>query len=171
MCTVRFIGCLHLGHEAIARYRGFQESYYHDEYLVNEWNKVVAKGDITYILGDVTMEKEEHYHILDQLNGRKKVVLGNHDKGKDVNELLKYVDEVAGAVDYKGYILTHVPIHPNEVLFYRGNIHAHIHHENKLQPLEINHYDTKELHSTDNKYINVDAKLLNFKPISIAEFK
>lgn len=77
------------------------------------------------------MEKALDYYKLDQLNGRKIVVLGNHDRHQDVKKLLDYVDGVAGAVDYKGFILTHVPIHPNEVQFYRGNIHAPIHHENE----------------------------------------
>jgi calcineurin-like phosphoesterase family protein len=166
------IGCLHLGHEAIAKWRGFNDSYHHDEYLIQQWNKVTNKKDLTYILGDVTMETSKHYYLLDRLNGRKKVVLGNHDKGKDVPELLKYVEEVGGAVDYKGNLLTHVPIHPNEVFYCRRNIHAHIHHHNKLEDCIVgdSYQDsgsTKQ--STVNKYICVDAKLLDFTPKSLEE--
>ena len=124
MSTVRFMGCLHLGHRNLATWRGFQDEVEHDEYLISQWNKAVHKRDLTYILGDVTMETDRHYYQLDRLNGRKVVVLGNHDRWQHVPELLKYVDGVAGAVDYKGYLLTHVPIHVDEVHFCRANLHC-----------------------------------------------
>lgn len=170
MSTVRFIGCLHLGHEGIARYRGWNNSQEHDNHLIRCWNETVHPRDKTFILGDVTMERDEYYYKLDQLNGRKVVVLGNHDRPQDVPELLKYVDGVAGAVDYKGFFLSHAPIHPNEVNFYRGNIHAHIHHENKLEQVEVHDaYNDKgsTISKSLHKYINVDAHLINYTPIAI----
>lgn len=171
MCNVRFIGCLHLGHKWMAQHRGFQDEFYHDEHLIEQWNKVVNKKDLTYILGDVTMETAQYYYQLDRLQGRKIVVLGNHDSVRDVRELLKYVENVAGMIDYKGFCLTHCPIHPAEISFYRGNIHAHI-HENKLNEVEyLSKYGDpgSKVEKTLIKYHCVDAKLLNFKPISIDE--
>jgi calcineurin-like phosphoesterase family protein len=106
MGNVRFIGCLHLGHEKMAKKRGFNTSHEHDKHLINEWNKVVNKRDVVYILGDVTMETSEHYYLLDRLKGVKRVVLGNHDRPRDVKELLNYVDNVSGMVQYKGNINT-----------------------------------------------------------------
>lgn len=170
---VRFLGCLHLGHKNLATYRGFQDEWYADDRLIDSWNSVVtSKKDITYILGDVTMETSEHYYKLDLLNGIKHVVLGNHDKKQHVKELLKYVDSVAGMIDYKGYCLTHCPIHPSELSFYRGNLHAHIHHKNKLYdcyvPEQYGDQD-KTLYSTNHKYYNVDSKILDYKPKTIEE--
>lgn len=172
MGNVKFIGCLHLGDKWMAKHRGFHDEFYHDDYLIDQWNSVVGKKDLVYILGDVTMETNEHYYKLDLLKGRKIVVLGNHDKHKDVKELLNYVESVAGMIDYKGFALTHCPIHPNEISFYRGNIHAHIHHNNKLHEIMVSerygdHSDTPE--STIDKYFNVDAKLIDFKPRTIEE--
>lgn len=167
-----FIGCLHLGHLNMARYRGFQDEYYHDENLIKCWNKVVNPKDIVWILGDITMEKTEPYYNLDLLNGIKKVVLGNHDQAHHVPELLKYVDRVAGMVDYKGCALTHCPMHPSELSFYRANIHAHIHHINKLYPCEVPDSYGREsfiLQNTDHKYINVDAKLIDYTPKTLNE--
>jgi calcineurin-like phosphoesterase family protein len=170
--TVRFIGCLHLGHTNIAKHRGWDNAEEQDEFLIQEWNKVVNKKDTTYILGDVTMEKSLDYYKLDLLKGRKIVVLGNHDRHQNIKELLQYVDGVAGAVDYKGFIITHVPIHPNEVQFYRGNIHAHIHHENKLEEVIVSDSYLDKDHKpapTAHKYYNVDAHLMNYKPQSIED--
>lgn len=168
-----FIGCLHFGHKAIAQYRGFNDDFYHDEHLIESWNSVVrGKKDIVYILGDITMETAQHYHQLDRLNGVKHVVLGNHDRIQDVPELLKYVSTVGGAVDYKGCLLTHVPIHPNEVAFCRRNIHAHIHHTNYLEEVIVSDgYKDRnaELTNTLHKYVNVDAKLLDYKPKTLEQ--
>lgn len=171
MCDVRFIGCLHLGHKWMASHRGFQDSFYHDEHIIDSWNKIVRKKDLTFILGDVTMESKEHYYQLDRLNGRKIVVMGNHDLHNHTKELLRYVESVAGMIDYKGFCLTHAPIHPNELPRYRGNIHAHI-HENKLIEVmaESSWKDPgSTLVPTLHKYHCVDAHEIGYKPKTIKE--
>lgn len=172
MSIVRFIGCLHLGHKSIAQYRGFNDEFYHDEHLVDQWNRIINKKDTTYILGDLTMETSKYYYILDRLKGRKIVVLGNHDRHQDIKSLLNHVESVAGMIDYKGFALTHAPIHPSEIGQYRGNIHAHIHHKNKLMDFLVpKSYADKDtpIISTTGKYFNVDAKVIDFKPKTIEE--
>lgn len=170
MCTVRFIGCLHLGHRWMANHRGFTDDFYHTEAIVDGCNSVVHRKDLTYILGDVTMETDEFYPILDRLNGRKIVVLGNHDLPKHTRELLKHVETVAGMIDYKDYCLTHCPIHPSEISFYKGNIHAHI-HENELQDfVALDHYgDIDGVISTVGRYYCVDAHRVKYIPKSIED--
>lgn len=166
--NIYMIGCLHFSHESMAKHRGFDSAEEHDNYLISQWNKTVKSSkDIVYILGDITMEKATPYYKLDMLNGVKHVVLGNHDKRQHVPELLIYVDTVGGAIDFKECLLTHVPIHPNEVMFYRKNIHAHIHHVNKLEECIVNqsYTDNSLTSKTKHKYFNVDAKLLDFTPI------
>jgi calcineurin-like phosphoesterase family protein len=149
------IGCLHLGHENMANKRGFANSAEHDENLISNWNSVVNKKDIVCIFGDVTMEKKKYYPLLDRMNGIKKVILGNHDRWQDVKELLKYVDGVAGMINYKGAILTHCPVHPSELDYrYKLNIHAHV-HENTLD---------------DDRYINLSAENINFTPVLLSEY-
>lgn len=173
MCTF-FIGCLHLGHEGVAKWRGFDSSEQHDEWLITQWNGVISKRDMVFILGDITMENNKHYYKLDMLKGDKKVVLGNHDRWQDVPSLLKYVSGVSGMVDYKGYALTHSPIHPSEIGSYIGNIHAHIHHNNKLSQFDVySKYQDEDskIISTTGRYINVDAKLLDFKPLKFDNLK
>ena len=157
----------------MAKWRGFENSFYHDELLISHWNRTVHKKDLTYILGDISMENSNEYYQLDRLNGRKIVVLGNHDLWKDVPKLLNYVDGVAGMIDYKGFALTHAPIHVSEIGQYKGNIHAHIHHNNKLADFDVNlKYDDikgNPVINTKGKYFCVDAKLIDFKPKTIEE--
>lgn len=172
--SVFFIGCLHLGHQGMANWRGFTSSKEHDELIINNWNKTVKNKDVVYILGDITMETPDYYCYLDELKGRKKVILGNHDLAKDVPELLKYVEDVAGMVDYKGFALTHCPIHPNELQFYpEGNIHAHIHHINKVpdSTFKISYGKGVEMLNTKDMYHHVDAAVVNYTPVNLESLR
>jgi calcineurin-like phosphoesterase family protein len=116
MGNVRFISDTHFGHMNMAIKRGFTSSEEMDEHIIEMWNKVVNKKDVTYVLGDVTMESTKFYPLLSRLNGVINVILGNHDKRQHIPELLKYVNSVAGMMRYKdNCILTHCPIHPSEL--------------------------------------------------------
>lgn len=153
MGNVRFISDPHFMHRNMAIKRGFKNETDQDIHIVNKWNSVVNKRDVTYILGDITMEKDE-YWILDLLNGIKKVILGNHDKRQHVPSLLKYVNSVAGMEKYKqGILLTHCPIHTCEMDRFSYNIHGHV-HENTLE---------------DKRYINVSAEVIDYTPKLIKE--
>lgn len=172
MSNVRFIGCLHLGHEGMAQHRCFESAEEYFQVLKKNWNKVVNRKDLVYILGDVTMEKEEFYPLLDELNGRKKVVLGNHDLPKDVPELLKYVETVSGMEQYKKFTLTHCPIHPQELASVKGNIHAHVHESDiTFTTSRVNFYNRKGLVAAEqgNGYFNVDAEKVGYTPRTLEE--
>ena len=163
MARVFFIADLHLSHTNMALHRGFATVEEHDEYIIEKWNSVVSKRDVTYILGDVTMEKSAPYHLLDRLNGRKYVVLGNHDKLGHTRKLLEYVDSVAGMMKYKGVMLTHCPIHPMELDYrFKHNIHGHIHDK---QVMEIDRGGFLK----DERYICVSCERVDYTPKTLEE--
>lgn len=156
---VRFISDPHFGHLNMAKKRGFQDDFYHDEYIIDKWNSVVNKGDTTWILGDITMEKRE-YDILSKLKGYKRVVLGNHDMGNHAKTLAHYVNSLHGMVKIRGgalgnVFLTHCPIHPQE-FDYRVdyNIHGHIHDGYVIE---------------DPRYINVCMEVQDYTPKTLEE--
>lgn len=155
---VRFISDPHFGHRNMARRRGFVDEVYHDENFIYQWNNVVSKNDCTWILGDITMEKAD-YEILNQLNGYKRIVLGNHDKGTHVKStLVNYVNSIHGMVklkikDYGKVWLTHCPMHPKELFDGELNIHGHV-HENSID---------------DKRYINVSAEVIDYQPKTFEE--
>lgn len=146
-----FTADLHFGHaNLILRERKFPTVEEHDELIIRNWNKMVTKRDKVFILGDVAMENHKHYHLLDRLLGLKTVVGGNHDLEKDIKYLLEHVDKVIGCIDYKGFCVTHMPVHRSEVMgFYRGNIHGHTH----------------EKHIEDKLYFNVCLDARGFRPV------
>jgi len=168
MSIVRFIADLHLGHINMATRRGFDSVQAHDEHIIAQWNSVVHKHDITYILGDVTMEKPGSYALLDRLNGSKRVVLGNHDLSKHVPELLKHVQSVSGMVHYKGIFLTHCPIHTME-LDHRvsRNIHGHIHSASVTYPVRL--FGIKMFDRIDRRYHCVSCEHVDFKPQTLKQ--
>ena len=168
MSQVRFIADLHLGHVNMAVKRGFASVEEHDAHIITQWNSVVAKRDVTYILGDVTMEKKAPYALLDRLNGRKHVVMGNHDRRQDVAALLEHVDSVAGMVQYKGLILTHCPIHPMELDYrFPKNIHGHI-HDNQVM-IEQFEYGYKTNTIPDQRFICVSCERVDYVPRTLEE--
>ena len=163
MSVVRFIADLHLGHTNMAIKRGFSTVEEHDEHIITQWNSVVNKRDVTYILGDITMEKKSSYPLLDRLNGIKHVVLGNHDRRQDILHLLQHVESVAGMIQYKGIMLTHAPIHPMELDYrFNKNIHGHIHDKVVMKML-----DGWEV--IDERYFCVSCEQVDYKPKSLEE--
>ena len=155
----RYIADLHLSHTNMAIKRGFSTTEEHDQYIIQKWNSVVRKKDITYILGDITMEKSSPYHLLDKLNGIKHVVLGNHDRRQHVTKLLEHVHSVAGMTKVKNIILTHCPIHPMEMDYrFTHNIHGHIHDKTVMISGEI-----------DKRYICVSCEHIDYTPKSLEE--
>lgn len=163
MSIVRFIADLHLGHENMAKRRGFSTVEEHDEHIIAQWNSVVDKRDVTYILGDVTMEKSAPYPLLDRLNGIKHIVLGNHDRRQDVKKLFDYAESVGAMINYKGVFLTHCPIHPDELTYgIPKNIHGHIHDKVVMKML-----DGWEV--PDERYFCVSCEQVDYTPKSLKD--
>jgi len=114
---IHFISDLHLGHKRIMEFCQRDNTSLEDMHIdmVDKWNTKVRKNkDIVYILGDVCMDINE-LHWLNQMNGQKRLILGNHDTFHyDVyREYFKEVWHFHKA--YKGLVLTHIPVHPNEL--------------------------------------------------------
>lgn len=169
MSNVRFIADYHFGHDKIAKLRGFKDHFEMNDHIVKEHNKVVNKRDIVYILGDITRNTNKWYFYLDQMVGRKIVILGNHDEYKHVPDLLNYVESVSGIMQYKGIFLSHCPVHPQE-LEYRvnRNIHGHLHEYNVTKEIIPNRRNTKS-GTKDNRYINVSCEQINYQPKTLKE--
>lgn len=158
---------LHLGHTNLAtNLRGFSSVEEHDELIISNWNKVVNKRDKVFVLDDITMENSKNYYQLARLKGFISVVGGNHDEPQHLVELLKYVEHFSGCVDYKEFILTHIPIHPF-CLNGKTNIFGHIHSKDILvHPLESTY-----IGEIDKRYFNVCMEKINYTPIEISEIR
>lgn len=96
--------------------RGFNSGEEMNDYMTNKWNKKVRENDEVVILGDFSLGKgSETNEILKNLNGRKYLVEGNHDKFIKHKEfdasLFKWIKAYAELHDNKRkVILCHYPI-------------------------------------------------------------
>ncbi len=76
-----YIADTHFGHDNIRRlsHRPFDTVEEMDKTIINNWNKKVKSDDDVYILGDFSYKGKSYKYYLDQLNGKKHLIIGNHD--------------------------------------------------------------------------------------------
>lgn len=135
MHHVFFTADLHLFDEDIAKARGFRDAQEYREVMSSCWNITVDDDDIVYILGDISKEHQPSavQFIHNKLNGHKILIPGNHDTfdtcqlfQMDPKCLVKMPGEEIKLRDNK-ILLTHYPVHSDEMDFHDYNIHGHIH--------------------------------------------
>lgn len=138
----------HLGHRNIGNFRKFvRDTQHNTDLFVADWKKHVNKRGIVYMFGDVAFDQNS-LDILASLPGKKILIKGNHDDMVSTFAQTSVFDEIHGMLKYKGFWLTHAPIHPQEL---RGkvNIHGHTH----------NHIITKRTWYgrtvVDDRYLNL----------------
>jgi calcineurin-like phosphoesterase family protein len=135
MSRIFVVSDTHFGHENILKFRdsntnelirNFSDIHDMNEYMVDRWNKTVNDDDIVYHLGDVYFGKG--HEVLPRLKGRKRLLLGNHDHGKDQN-LQKHFQKISMWRMFPEYncLLTHVPVHESGLYKVQYNLHGHIH--------------------------------------------
>lgn len=95
----------HFGHENIIRLCGrpFMDVNEMDEALIFNWNCSVSNEDTVYILGDLIFRSSKApSYYLERLNGKKHLVLGNHDhKWISSCALNKYFSSVTSYLEIK----------------------------------------------------------------------
>ena len=79
-----YIADCHFFHEALndrMDKRGFSSVEAMNDYMLKKWNNKVRKNDEVVILGDLSWGTAEQTHeLLEKLNGRLYMILGNHDR-------------------------------------------------------------------------------------------
>lgn len=67
-----------------------------DAVLIERWNDVVRRGDTVWHLGDLCFGSNEYsQHVLAQLNGELRLIIGNHDEYKRLAMLAAWRNEKA----------------------------------------------------------------------------
>lgn len=156
----------HFGHQNIIEYcnRPFEHYREMNDYMIDRWNSVVKPGDKVYHLGDVYFGNAGRY-CLQFLNGKKRLILGNHDHGKDQELLARFEKIMVWRMFPEfGLLLTHVPIHRSGLQktgrrgqpdFELTNVHGHIHQNS----------------SPEGPYRNVCVEHTGYTPVNIEELR
>ena len=76
-----FTSDIHFSDERIMKLcdRPFANVKEMDEYIVDKWNKKVSDNDKVWILGDIVSPEHFDKDLLNRLNGKIYLLLGNHD--------------------------------------------------------------------------------------------
>lgn len=154
----------HFFHEGVCRFTRYDGSKLRpwdnademSEYMINEYNNLVHPEDRVYILGDVAMNRRALDRSLPRLMGRKILVKGNHDMDK-LSYYSQFFDDIRSYVVKKGFILSHIPIHPGSLSRWKVNIHGHTH----ANRVEEEGYPG----SADPRYVCVSVEHTEYKPI------
>ena len=126
------IGDCHFGHRNIIKYcnRPFDNVEEMTEGLIKNWNSVVGKNDIVYVVGDFALcGKQKIIEIGKRLNGRKRLILGNHDSASIATYReagFEFVYNHSIVLD-DFFIVSHVPLVGISENAPFANIFAHVH--------------------------------------------
>lgn len=153
-----FTSDLHFSHKNIIQYssRPFRDIEEMNEALILNWNSIVGPEDLVYNLGDVCFGGPETApKYLPRLNGRKILILGNHDKPE---RMAPYFERIYSyleiTIDKQKFVLCHYPFASWNGLM-KGFIHLHGHCHGTL-------VDRSLIHRID---VGVDS--WKYKPVSV----
>jgi calcineurin-like phosphoesterase family protein len=155
--NIYFTSDLHLYHTAIIKYcnRPFKNVSEMNDTIINNWNNVINKDDIVYVLGDILFGNKEKGEIIKKLNGNINLILGNHDNIRSLPENIKNIyDVLTIKINSQYLLLSHFPF-----LTWQGktkniwNIHGHT-HSTKIEKI------------TNPLQYDVGVDLNNFTPVS-----
>jgi calcineurin-like phosphoesterase family protein len=161
MPDVFFISDTHFGHKNILTFepvaRPFVNLEEMHDVLVTQWNSVVKPTDKVYHLGDFAFGRS-YIGVAALLNGKKRLILGNHDK-YPAADYLRYFENVYGMIYYDQCLLSHMPAHTHGLgQRHMLNIHGHLHSNAVMQD--------KLYHIEDRNYFNVSCERIHLTPIS-----
>lgn len=134
-------------------YRPFKTLEEMNETIIANINLVVRPTDTLYLMGDIVFQKAISEELLSRINGKKRLILGNHDEITPKSYYSKYFTKILAWVLFEqfDFVATHIPIHP---VCFRGmalNCHGHMHKET----------------IPDIRYMNVSAERVNYEPVHV----
>ena len=152
-----FISDLHFNHRNIIwrSNRPFKNVEEMDKQLIKNWNRVVKPTDEIWYLGDFAWQisPARLKEIMEQLNGHKHLILGNHDKEKMMKhanlwESVDYYKELK--IDDFKVVLMHYPLYEWNGCF-NGAVHlyGHVHDTFDLRDVDLTAIDLRDADLTN----------------------
>ena len=165
----------HFGHQGICRFmrndgitkvRPWDTAEEMDEAMVKLYNDRVKPKDKVYFLGDVVINRKA-LGIMRRLNGDKVLIRGNHDIFRD-DEYREHFRELRAYHVMNGMILSHIPLHPENLGRFGVNIHGHLHTNRVMKAKGINYPTGEIIYSEteiDPRYFCCCVEQTDFAPI------
>ena len=176
-----FIADLHLGHKNCLAFdnRPFTDIEVQDQTIIKNWNSVVSSEDTVWVLGDISWYGPvKTAEIFEQLNGDKKLCVGNHDhkllKNANVRALFSEITDYKeiDLGDRGGIVLSHYPI-PCFNKHYYGWVHfyGHVHNSFEWHMMEHVKREMQDLYDKPCNMYNVGVMIpyMNYTPKTLEE--
>ena len=134
----------HFGHGNIITYcnRPFKNPDHMNSTLINNWNMRVTNEDVVFIAGDFCFKSgsncEKANHWMNQLNGQKILIRGNHDNNNSAKTI---IDCLHITFANQRINICHKPEHANSE--FPINLCGHVHNNWKIRTFK-QHYDIIE---------------------------
>jgi calcineurin-like phosphoesterase family protein len=141
-------------HKSGANLRPFKDVDEMNYVLISRHNAVVSPSDTVIFLGDVVINKKFLPCVL-EMNGRKKLVQGNHDLHHKGVNLGDYFEKVCSMYELSDMILTHIAINAHCVDRFKTNVHGHSH----------------DMFIPDPRFLCVSVEHTNYTPLSLDEIR
>lgn len=176
--SIFFTSDHHFGHERIIELTGrpFKDRFEMNRAMKERWNERIKPNDLVYIVGDLSfMQETATRKLCKELNGKKMLIQGNHDKDKrlpkDCFEEICFNKEIE--INGEKVLMCHYPYKgtPEEIAHAEKNgyklkymdrrpednggwlIHGHVHQKWKIK----------------RKMINVSVEPWDYYPVSMEE--
>lgn len=135
--------------------------------IVEQHNARVRPQDHWWCLGDLTMERHLRMidGVLEQMNGHKRIILGNHDMAPSP----EYLERFEKVVSYRvldNIMFSHIAIHPASMGKFEANVHGHIHSNQSGKFPAAKRHD-----GLVQPYVNISMEVTNYAPLSFEEVK
>lgn len=187
MVNVFFTSDTHFNHTKVLTFeassRPFATIEEHDEEIIGRWNGRVRPKDIVWHEGDLFLGKDllRFHSIMKRLNGKKYLIRGNHDTlPTDLYRM--YFEEIYGVWPKYGFVMSHVPLHPDSVDRWGLNVHGHMHSKKvkcafksractAANPFTATKEDWIDTTPDDKRYFCVSVEQHNLAPVSLDEIR
>lgn len=161
-----YIADWHYDHKNIIAFdnRPFLSVEQMNQELIRRWNNTVSAGDIVYVLGDMFWCKNsEALPVLDQLNGQKFLIRGNHDRCNDgtfIKKFVKVTEYLEVDDDGRKVVLCHYPM-PCFKNHYYGwyHLYGHVHDSFEWNMVENFKMQMRDLYDKPCEMYNVGAMM------------
>lgn len=176
MADLWVISDTHFGHarslefetNGVKMRQGFKDVDHMNEVMIERWNAAVKPQDKVYHLGDVFFGSKDKFEaVWRRLNGKKRLIVGNHDDIKYLGGTDSHGDRFFQKIDLWrvfgewNIIMSHIPLHRTSLL--RGKtdddqpalgVHGHIHDKRTPEPSFMHCVCVEQ---TDYRPVNIDT--------------
>lgn len=159
--------------------RPSRRDYDHNKYMLKRWNEIISVDDPVLHLGDVAFGRggmgpngyllpRYEVEISPYLNGKKYLILGNHDRDDVDWDRLGYtvIGEFGMVVNNKCVTFSHYPLDPSDAFGLSDNeyhVHGHI-HNNGYPVVGGEHGWRHGTTPSSRNQINVSVEMIDYAP-------